>query len=102
MDDLIEEAVEEGDEAKYNKYTTDGRLNFDDELNLEGKGIFPVEQGDKRRINCLHNLLPLRILPLDYWMLVSGLGWGFLRMQPCAMFSFGIPDWKEMRTISCC
>ena len=47
VDDLIEEALEEGSESKkYNKYTTDGRLNFNDELDEEGKGIFPVTLGD--------------------------------------------------------
>ena len=47
VEGLIEEALEEGEEAKkYNKYTTDGMLDFDDELNAEGKGIFPIQNGD--------------------------------------------------------
>ena len=48
IEDLIVEAFEEGDEQqKYNKYTTDGSLDFDDALNEEGKGIFPVSSGDQ-------------------------------------------------------
>lgn len=48
VQDLIEEALEEGGEAKkYNKYTTDGRLDFDDDLNAGGKGIFPIQKGDR-------------------------------------------------------
>ena len=43
VEDLIVEALEEGGESKkYNKYTTDGRLNFDKSLNEEGKGIVPI------------------------------------------------------------
>ena len=48
VEGLIDEALEEGSESKkYHKYTTDGRLNFDDELNGEGKGIFPISSGDR-------------------------------------------------------
>lgn len=46
--DLIEEALEEGEQAKkYNKYTTDGKLNFNDSLDTEGKGIFSIQRGDR-------------------------------------------------------
>ena len=43
FDDLWKEAVEEGDEQKkYHRYTTDGLLNIDAELDPEGKAIFSL------------------------------------------------------------
>lgn len=46
--DLIEEALEEGGEAKkYHKYTTDERLNLNTMLDEEGKGILALEPDDR-------------------------------------------------------
>ena len=52
-------------------------MNFDDALTAEGKGVFPVERGDRAPQQHLLSLLPLTILPSDCLMLVSALVWGF-------------------------